>query len=549
MENRTRLMTSTTALSACVLAGALFAPAATAVPTSAPPVPEASAEATESPAPAEPAPSETVTYSPSVTDAEGTVGDSVTIAGSGFAPGETVTFASQGFDIPAATADSDGSVSVTVRVPGTTSASTISVTARGEVSQTPARFSVALSLPDGYNPVMTVSDRNPKAGDPITVSGTGYVPGDAVSVTTIWGVDEAVKVGEDGSFSVRFFVPPNQPNLPYEVRVRDSHGANDAEWISVRLNERTPVIDARSEVPSGGSIPVTVTGLTPKGDATVAFDGSERTVTADERGEASLTLTAPNVSSDRTMAIHVRDEASGDTAEASVRVTAPPPEPSPDPSPTPDPGDDTPSVPPEGNNPSAPPGGGDGGGHPQPPGDTGGNDGAAPPAPAPDPEGDAPSGDDAGDADDQSDTGSERDRELDRPTDVPTQDGDGRDVVPQAPDEINTGGDDAPVPTGSPESQVNTDAGDDPVPVPDMPTTDNGDVSVGQQTDSAFDVSSEGSREDERNALSLAANKVATIGIGLFALLAAALAGFFIIVGKKRRRQDDEDGAEKQARH
>lgn len=613
---------ATSALSACVVAGSLVVSPVYAMPvspsespsvevpaedtpteepTDAPtaeptdtPTDEPTDEPTDAPTD-EPGDPETpdVPVNPDVDDVTGVVGSKVTVTGSGFTPDSTVTFdtAFGRFSVPDVQADSSGAFTVDVPVGAGERAGVYPVSAKDSSGEV-ARFTVTINMPDNYDPSPSLSRDFVTAGDYVTVRGTGYIPGDEVSVKLPFLDGEnknvTVRVDDRGEFEYRVQVPAGAVPLPYFVEVKDSQQlVPKSLLLNVTRNVRDVEVSAPSEVTVGDTFEVTVEGVTPHGDVTV---GGIR-VQADEDGRASARVTAPD--SPGEFVVSVVDEASDSEGQARVNVISHDED---DSGPTlPGDDDDTPGTPPgddDGGDTDTPPGDdddtdippGDGGDKPGddtdvPPGDDGGDtdvppgddgdkpgdggddsspgtgEGKIPPGqPRPDDTkpGNNDTGDDNGDKPGDSDKtegdntdGDDENRPpqasdtLEKPTERPESDGAGN--VPDTPENVDTSGDDAPVPDAP-----DTTAGDeDPVPVPeDDPTNspdeinpEEGSEGDGGSGDDGTDVTSEGSKDSDLNSLSVG-NVLGGVAVGALALIAAVGAAFWFIAVKRRKKND-----------
>ena len=510
-------------------------------PTSAP-TDEPTDEPTDAPTD-EPGDPETpdVPVNPDVDDVTGVVGSKVTVTGSGFTPDSTVTFdtAFGRFSVPDVQADSSGAFTVDVPVGAGERAGVYPVSAKDSSGEV-ARFTVTINMPDNYDPSPSLSQDYVTAGDYVTVRGTGYIPGDEVSVKLPFldGENKNVTVRVDGrgEFEYRVQVPAGAVPLPYFVEVKDSQQlVPKSLLLNVTRNVRDVEVSAPSEVTVGDTFEVTVEGVTPHGDVTV---GGIR-VQADEDGRASARVTAPD--SPGEFVVSVVDEASDSEGQARVNVIGRE-------VPTPSPGD--------GGDTDVPPG--DGGDKPGDGGDDsspGTGEGEIPPG-QPRPDDTKPgnngtgdnNGDKPGDSDKTEGDNTDGDNEnrppqasdtLEKPTERPESDGAGN--VPDTPENVDTSGDDAPVPDAP-----DTTAGDeDPVPVPeDDPTNspdeinpEEGSEGDGGSGDDGTDVTSEGSKDSDLNSLSVG-NVLGGVAVGALALIAAVGAAFWFIAVKRRKKND-----------
>jgi hypothetical protein len=110
----------------------------------------------------------------------GTGGSMITASGSGFAPNELVRIQSGTSTLAKGAADAKGNFSLPVQVPYV-AAGTIMITATGSLSG--AAPSTSYTVAQMYNSVGLGSYAVP-AGQAVTITGTGFVPGETVTVTS-----------------------------------------------------------------------------------------------------------------------------------------------------------------------------------------------------------------------------------------------------------------------------------------------------------------------------------------------------------------------------
>lgn len=250
----------------------------------------------------------------------GSAGTAVTVWGSGFYASETgiqVLFNSAGV-ATGITADALGSWTRTFNVPGVGRGSH-TVTASGAITttyQVPAQtFTVSGS--------MSISPTSGNVGKVITVTGNGFVPSAAVTVTydgtAVTTTPSPLVSSSTGTINGTFKVPARAPGA-HTVAVTDSLGALSTAFTSV-----TPAmsIDPISGY-AGKTVTVTGTNFAASATVTITYDGTAVTttpspLTSSADGALSATFVAPS-SGPGAHTVVVNDGAT--TANATFTVTS-----------------------------------------------------------------------------------------------------------------------------------------------------------------------------------------------------------------------------------
>ncbi|MEG9246531.1 choice-of-anchor G family protein [Arthrobacter sp. Soc17.1.1.1] len=250
-----------------------------------------------------------VVHQPSITLDPSTVvaGSSTTVTGTGFAAGETVTVSIPGMNGGApisvsTTADADGTIEVALPVPAGYPAGTLTVTALGEVSDEEATAGLSVT----YDTAISLTENEVTAGDDVTVTGTGFAPGETVTVS-IPGTSEGderisvtVTAAPDGTIRATLPVPDGYPQRDLVVTaLGDISDTPATAELTIDTegegDEAAPdiIVDPGTAAP-GDTVVVIGDGFTPGGTITVSLGcGGVATVVSDGEGSFSVEVTVP----------------------------------------------------------------------------------------------------------------------------------------------------------------------------------------------------------------------------------------------------------------
>ncbi|WP_170222741.1 GH92 family glycosyl hydrolase [Rarobacter faecitabidus] len=117
----------------------------------------------------------------SVGSSTATAGGTITLSGSGFAPGESVSVTLGDSAIASGTADASGAVTITATVPPLTSAGTQRIRLNGATSGGAAAAEITV-VAATWSPTVSVP-ASAKVGSQVIVTGTGFAPSEAITVT------------------------------------------------------------------------------------------------------------------------------------------------------------------------------------------------------------------------------------------------------------------------------------------------------------------------------------------------------------------------------
>jgi hypothetical protein len=213
------------------------------------------------------APTPTLTVSPS--DAK--PGDRVTISGTHLQPGEVVVVDLVALSTSARLGEthvrSSGTFSLSAKIPSATPQGTVSVVATGSTS----RLSVTRQISIGaLAALLHLGDHSIKAGAAVRVSGSGFIPGETITLLLKGGKIASLNLGlvvagTTGSFAIsRLIIPSLVPSGPYSVVAfgQTSGRSANADLTVQAPPPSTPLLSILGGVPGpGGSFLLTPGGI------------------------------------------------------------------------------------------------------------------------------------------------------------------------------------------------------------------------------------------------------------------------------------------------
>jgi outer membrane protein assembly factor BamB len=234
----------------------------------------------------------------------------VNVSGSGFGRSETVTFTFDATPVGTTVTVAGGTFAgVSLEVPPTATVGDHTVTAAGATSGLSATGTFTVINP---NASITLSPSTGGPGSADTVSGTGFLPGEGISVffgDTFLGHTDATTTG---TFSLGVAIPTGIPSASYSIRAEagTSGLAPSAAYTLVNANPAISISPGAG--PSGSTVAVTGTGFGASETVTTTVWGlPSGSGTSNASGAFTFTITIPNGLSNATYAVVAVGSTSG----------------------------------------------------------------------------------------------------------------------------------------------------------------------------------------------------------------------------------------------
>lgn len=173
-------------------------------------------------------------------------------------------------------------------------------------------------------PQITLGSSSAVPGTALSVTGAGFVPGEAVTITLPGGATTSVTADSSGNFTTSITL---SSGLAAGTVTVSAMGATSQAPATATLTITGATLTASPGSVQGGSV-VTITGTDfAPGEAVVlaGSDGSTQTVTANSVGSLSATLTVAVSQAAGTLSVIATGATSKQTASAAIAVTAIPP--------------------------------------------------------------------------------------------------------------------------------------------------------------------------------------------------------------------------------
>lgn len=241
-------------------------------------------------------------------------GASVMVTGSGFAPNEQVQV-SNGTATTTVGASALGGFSTNVTLPISASLTSASVLATGQTSGASAALSIGLAP---FSPQVTPSTYYTSAGLPITFTGSGFAPSEAIGVTFNGSVVPSTTASSTGGFSYVFTPPVSSSLASFVFTGQLTHAASS---ISVTIAPFTASIQLSTYYAQGGTAQtVTGTGFAPNETVNLQVQGTTyASVVANASGAFTQVGVVP-FATPGSVTIHAVGALSGASGDATMTV-------------------------------------------------------------------------------------------------------------------------------------------------------------------------------------------------------------------------------------
>lgn len=255
-------------------------------------------------------------------------GGTVALTGTGFVAEEEVTITLPSGSPVTVDADASGEISYSWTVPGSHPLGTAAFAAEGESGRHASATSTITAGDPVYDQTdITVSPNAGLAGDPVTVTGTGFAPGETVTIT---GLDctSAITANGDGEFTANCTIPAGAAPGPLTVTATgavSAHPATDTVTVNAPpvVYDPSITVSPKSAVP-GATITVTGSGFAPNESVTIAGLSCTGTITASGTGALNRACTLPSSATPGPRTVTATGAVSAEPASDTLTVTAPP---------------------------------------------------------------------------------------------------------------------------------------------------------------------------------------------------------------------------------
>jgi len=215
----------------------------------------------------------------------GAVGTEVTVTCRGFSPGKVITFtfiSTQGIQILGSqAADDNGNCAAKITIPPSPQGQNTIGVSNDDGQKVSLKFTVI--------PEVNIEPGRATPGEMANVKGSGYTPGDTISVFINELPVSSTQVGADGSFTATFMLPllPTGINL---VEVRDHTGKT--RWREITITPKLTLNMDEGEV--GAKLTLKGSGFNAEASVQVKFDSIEMSMTTtDALGQFNATFNVP----------------------------------------------------------------------------------------------------------------------------------------------------------------------------------------------------------------------------------------------------------------
>ncbi len=228
---------------------------------------------------------------------------------------QTVTISFGGTQVATVTPGTAGYFSVSFTVPsGFSGTVTVTATAAAYGYSASQTFSVV-------KPTLTLGSSSAVPGTLVSLSGTGYTPGETVTITLPGGGTTTATAGSSGALSTSVTIPAG---LSAGSATISAIGSSSQITVSATLTITGASLSARpASVSAGSQVTFSGSGFAP-GEVVQLSDstGDSQSVVADNQGGMSVTITVPATQVTGSAAFTARGLTSKSSASATVFVAA-----------------------------------------------------------------------------------------------------------------------------------------------------------------------------------------------------------------------------------
>ncbi|WP_245907506.1 choice-of-anchor G family protein [Leucobacter massiliensis] len=206
----------------------------------------------------------------------------------------------------------------------TTRALSVSVLPFGDGgSAIPVQLGSATVLAEDLAAGLTVTPNPVEQGGTVTIDGTGFAPGETVTVTLPDGSETPVIADEEGAITLTWDVPETQTPGTVDFSAVGEDSGSTAEGSTVVQLAPAALTATPDPVERGGTVTLTGAGFAPGETVTVTFpDGTTAPATADEDGGFVTEWTVPADFDADDAAFTALGDDSGRTGTDTVAVAA-----------------------------------------------------------------------------------------------------------------------------------------------------------------------------------------------------------------------------------
>ncbi|MGG7466613.1 beta strand repeat-containing protein, partial [Plantibacter sp. YIM 135347] len=243
-------------------------------------------------------------------------GTSTVVTGTGYAPNETVTVSIPGASPVTVQTNETGGFTVSLPIPADYVPGPVTVTAVGNVSDTPAETDITVV----YTTAITVTPTTTGPGTTLQVSGSGFAPGETVTVSVPDGTPVTATANETGGFVVDLPLASNQPAGPVTVTATGSISNTPAEG-NATVVYTTAIVATPASVNPGETTQISGAGFAPGETVSVSIpDLPAVTAVVGADGTFTVPLPIPSDYPDGTVTVTASGPVSAAPATAGLAI-------------------------------------------------------------------------------------------------------------------------------------------------------------------------------------------------------------------------------------